>query len=259
MPRAVPIVFARRWTCRVATAYFEAPAPPVRADVIRLVQLPERPATPATSFFTVLIDLDCHAEALLGAMKDETRYKIRRAGARDGISYDAAHPAGPALVDRFCDLHDRFAAGKGLPPADRGHLLSLARAGALDLSCVRRDGNDLVWHAHCRDGRRAMLLASASLYRMLEDSGARNLVGRANRWHHWRDILRFKEDGLRLYDLGGWYEGADDAERLRINRFKEEFGGTIVEHFNSEMPLTLRGRLALRARDWLKRSRRARR
>lgn len=248
----VPVVVARRWSCRVATAYFEEPEPPVRADVVRLIQLSDRPRAPATSFFTILIDLERDPAALLAAMKDGTRSRIRRAGARDGLTYVAAHPPDATSLERFCALYDRFAAGKALPPADRGHLRRLAEAGALDLSCVRCAGEDLVWHAHCRDGRRATLLASASLFRALGDSAARNLVGRANRWHHWRDMLRFRAGGLQVYDFGGWYPGADDRERLDINRFKEEFGGTVVEQFNCEVPLTLRGRLALRLRDWLR-------
>lgn len=250
---SAPVIVTRHWSLRVATAYFEAPARPVRADLLRLVQLPVRPAAPAQSCFTILIDLGQEPGALLGAMNAEARSRIRRAEARDGLAYHAAPRPDVALVDRFCAFFDRFAASKGLPPADRRHLLRLAEAGALDLSRVCRDGEDLVWHAHCRAPGGAMLLASASLYRALPDPAARNLVGRANRYQHWRDMLRFKADGLGVYDLGGWYPGADDAGLLRINRFKESFGGTIAERYNCLVPLTLHGRLALRLRDWLRR------
>jgi len=52
-----------------------------------------------------------------------------------------------------------------------------------------------------------------------------------------------------LYDFGGWYQGRDDQELLRINAFKEEFGGRHVREFHAAVPITLRGRAVLRARD----------
>jgi hypothetical protein len=246
-----PVVESRRWTCRIATVYFEPPRRALRADVLRLVQVPHRPRGRARSFFTIVLDLGREPEALLGDMRRETRYEIRRAGERDGLAYERlARPAAGELHG-FCDFYDAFAGPRGLPPADRAHLGGLARAGALDLSVVRRDDEALVWHAYCRGAGRAALLASASLHRGVDSPEVRALIGRANRHHHWRDILEFRAAGLAVYDLGGWYEGQADAERLRINRFKEGFGGAIVETFLGEQATTLKGRLALLLRDRL--------
>jgi len=36
---------------------------------------------------------------------------------------------------------------------------------------------------------------------------------------------------VRWYDLGGWYHKADDEEKLRINRFKEGFGGQVQQNY----------------------------
>ena len=79
---------------------------------------------------------------------------------------------------------------------------------------------------------RARLFQSASSFRELDSSSMRSLTGRANRFQHWHDMLRFKEGGVVSYDFGGWYEGREDQERLRINSFKEEFGGQVVKAFN---------------------------
>jgi len=76
----------------------------------------------------------------------------------------------------------------------------------------------------------------------------RSLTGRANRLQHWRDMLRFKSSGVVSYDFGGWYEGREDQDRLRINSFKEEFGGQVLKAFNWIRPMTLRGRAYLYAR-----------
>jgi hypothetical protein len=193
---------------------------------------------------TILIELSPAPEVLLGALSKSTRYAIRRAGDKDGVRYEVIATA-PAAVDEFAGYYAQFAALKGLPPLYRDYLHALARARALDLSVVRHEGEILVWHAYHRGRERVRLLHSVSLYRTTENSARRNLVGRANRYHHWQDMARFRAEGIALYDFGGWYEGARDEEKVRINAFKEEFGGTIVPTFTCQQAVTRRGRLAL--------------
>ena len=64
-------------------------------------------------------------------------------------------------------------------------------------------------------------------------------------------MVRFKSAGISTYDFGGWYEGTTDHERLRINKFKEQFGGEIVKNYICEQALTLKGALFLRIRSSL--------
>ncbi len=49
---------------------------------------------------------------------------------------------------------------------------------------------------------------------------------------------------MSIYDFGGWYEGREDEERLRINAFKESFGGTVAQGWNAERLITLKARIA---------------
>ena len=73
-------------------------------------------------------------------------------------------------------------------------------------------------------------------------------IGRANRLHHWLDVLRFRDEGFAIYDFGGWYAGTANDELLRINRFKESFGGEVVLQYNCDQALSWKGMLAL----WLR-------
>lgn len=82
----------------------------------------------------------------------------------------------------------------------------------------------------------------------------RNLIGRANRFHHWQDMLRFKQAGIRVYDFGGWYQGTTDTEKLGINRFKAEFGGTVVTNYNCKLLLTAKSRWLVNAGKWFERA-----
>ena len=88
---------------------------------------------------------------------------------------------------------------------------------------------------------------SASFFR-LGDPGEAALVSRANRLHHWADIQRFREEGLAIYDFGGWYTGREDSEKLRVNRFKESFGGQAVHEYSADRANTWKGVAALGAR-----------
>jgi len=56
-------------------------------------------------------------------------------------------------------------------------------------------------------------------------------------------MCTLKEAGVVTYDLGGWYSGHNDPEKLRINAFKEGFGGTPTVEFGWVAGISLIGRL----------------
>lgn len=208
-------------------------------------------------FHTLVIDLSPSPEDLLGQMASSNAYKIRRARDRDGISCHTKDPANRAVMDEFEQVYNRFAGGKGLGRLPRAELEPLAKAGALEISVARDSlGQPLVYHAHYRGPHRSRLLHSASLYRELDQSSARNTIGRANRYLFWWDMLRHREQGLKCYDFGGWYPGQDDAGLLEVNRFKEGFGGRVVREFECEQIRSLKGWVVLNTAWFLQGARR---
>jgi hypothetical protein len=80
---------------------------------------------------------------------------------------------------------------------------------------------------------RVRLIRSASLFRETGHE-ERQKIGRANRLLHFHDILLFQQEGLGLYDLGGYYpdKAPLNAELKRINEFKESFGGQLKSEAN---------------------------
>jgi hypothetical protein len=251
------IKYSRRWLCRGEVWFDEAPASG-GVDVLYFRQRTTPvPGAQCSVFHTLLIDLSVDSEEIWRRFSKTAQYKIRRAGERDSVAYESWNGSEAiGTLTRFCASYDRFAMKKGLDCADREYLRVLANVGALDISRVTdKDGKELVWHVHYRDRARAVLLHSFSSFREYEDSGLRNLIGRANRLHHWRDMLRYKEEGIRTYDFGGWYEGSSDREKLQINSFKEEFGGTVVKNHNCVELLTAKARFLIAAGGWLRRAR----
>jgi hypothetical protein len=226
---------------RIAQVWFDEPDRHVRADIVRYTQVPAPPAgAAATPFSTLVVDLARGEDELLSAMRDETRYEIRRAS-REGIACAGGTPPDGDALERFREAYAPFAAARGLPPLPWAHVERLSAAGHLDLSWAARRAVELVFHVHVVVGGRARLLYSVSPG---DDPAARRAAGRANRLLHWSDMLRFKGRGVALYDFGGWYEGKTDEKKLGINRFKASFGGRALREFNAERLVTARARVA---------------
>ena len=246
------ITYHKSPVIRVAEFHFDEHVGTVRGDIVRYLwrSVPLAGVECAESH-TLVLDLSNSADGLLANMHTETRYRIRR-GEKDHFLYEVPCPAEPAVLEQFCQFYKRFAAGKHLVAANRARLSALANAGVLDLSSISDEtGKVLVWHVHYRSPERARLFHSASLLPEVKEPALRARIGTANRYHTWSDMMRFKEHGTVLYDLGGWYGGSEDPEKLRINTFKRSFGGEIIREFNVELGATPVGRLALRLKTMM--------
>lgn len=215
-------------------------APPARgADVISHRQS-RRPVGRCTPFSTVLIDLSLDEEQIFAAFKKEARQEIRRCE-KDGVRHESwLHPDEETL-DEYCLFYDEFAASKNLPLAPRGKLHEYAAGGRLMLTRAVHEDKVLLWHSFVMTGKRCRGLQSASHSRLVEDKSFRQMVGRSNRFCHWHDMLIARSLGFLEYDLGGWYAGSENAELVRVNKFKEEFGGKVVEEFDCVYPSTWKG------------------
>ena len=107
------------------------------------------------------------------------------------------------------------------------------------------NGNVLSWHSYVCCLGQVRLLNTISGVDPSRDTQWNNLVGRAHRLHHWKDMLFFKEEGAKTYDLGGVYRGTEDQEQANIARFKTSFGGQPAETYDAVLPLTVKGSIAL--------------
>jgi lipid II:glycine glycyltransferase (peptidoglycan interpeptide bridge formation enzyme) len=198
------------------------------------------------NFTTRILDLTMDEDDLWNQIHTNDRYKIRRAAQKDGISYHLwnANDIELSVLNQFTDYYDDFAESKGFSKLRKTDLKSYANKKSLYLSNIQdNDGNVLIWHSYLRGKNRVRLLQSASLRKSDSDSKYASMIGRANRYHHWQDIVAFRKMGFKIYDFGGWYNGNTDREKLGINEFKEKFGGEVVEEFNSNQAITLKGKI----------------
>ena len=239
---------------KIADVYFaettEVDLPPV--DIAQFVQFQKR-TTRSTEFLTLHVDLTQDEGALFAQLRKNTRYEVRRAENKDGVVASSCCAPSEQDLAAFGRFYDSFAEAKNLPRCNLPKLAAQRDHDALWLtSAASPDGDVLCYHAYLVDPPRCRLLHSASHFRASEDPTSRSLIGRANRYLHWKDILLFKQHGFFIYDLGGLSTNENDPKLKNINEFKRGFGGAEVVEYNSLAPRTPLGWLAflyLRTRE----------
>ncbi len=231
---------------RIARAYFFDDAVDVLDTDVAFLFQSVRPLGRSRPFSTLHVDLTRETESLLLDCSKSNQYKIRRAQERDGLSFEMLTQPSSHEVLAFIDFYDRFAVGKGLPRCDSRLLWEIRSVDGLRISLASTEsGEVLCRHVYVTDGRRCRLMHSASHFREVESSLERSLISRANRALHWFDIRRGKEDGLAIYDFGGYSENHTNPAVQRIHEFKSSFGGYPVVEYNCAKGFTALGRAAL--------------
>jgi len=228
--------------------YKEEPSHDAPIDIVQYRQR-EAPISGARSiaYLSMVTDLSLDEDAIIDQFRKECRYKIKRAEGKDRLDTEFILDPRKRL-DEFRRFFDVFASEKSIDLSDDQWLAAACEAGQLVLTSASKDGEPLVWHAYVLIGKFVSIQYSGSYFRD-KDNEYRALIGRANRWLHWRDILRFKEMGVARYDWGGLFEDTCTPERAGINYFKSDFRGQQVRVYDCTVPVTLRGRLYLPLRD----------
>jgi hypothetical protein len=237
------MIITRSRLLRKVELWFDEPDPAEKFDVIIRRQAPTHVRNAANDpFVTLLIDLQKSSEEIFAAFDRNTRSKINKAVKEDGLSFDIVDKPTREQLAEFVRFYNQFAAGKALEPVWEPLMEASLASGLLTFSRVSQDGEVLIWHALITYGSRVTVTHSASHFRDASPE-TRNVVGRANRFHHWQEMLAYKSRGLKTYDMGGWYAGTENASLLMVNRFKEEFGGVKSHEFNSVEDRSVRAKL----------------
>jgi len=183
---------------------------------------------------TKLIELRPRGSELIDTLPKQCRYEIRRAE-RDGV-------ACTTQVDfrEYFTFHTEFCRSKDRP-APSWQFLTAHREHLLITKAMLGTGT-LAMHAHLVDpeASRCRLFTSSSLFRREKDSAARGMIGRANRYLHYWDMQQMAARGLEIYDFGGYAPDTADPSLVRLNEFKDSFGGKLAQESTYvSLPLAL--------------------
>lgn len=173
-------------------------------------------------FFTKIININSDIAVFEAEFDRNTTYEIRRA-LKDGVTTSIE-----TNLAYFISFYNLFANSKQLPKLNS--TFYKYRSNVVITKATYKD-EDIVMHAYLVDDtlKRVRLLHSASLFRIEKDTQSRAVTGRANRLLHFKDMCHFKENGYQTYDLGGYAPGTIDEALLKINQFKDSFGGALVQ------------------------------
>ena len=197
------------------------------------------------------IDLTLGKEAIFTGFTSTARNLINR-GIKEKLSFQVWNAPEDSVIDEFFGFQRQFSLERDMRYQEPVWMYDYAGNDSLTLTLARDpDGRALVWHTYFRNRLCARLLHSVSLSGS-GDPVERKMTGWANRYLHWMDIVHLCGAGLQLYDFGGWYAGSTDEKLLRINAFKEQFGGRKTVRYHSLLPVSVKGRLFLATRRLLR-------
>ena len=199
---------------------------------------------------TVISDLTKDIEVLQKDINKNYRYEIRRAEKENiltTIFFSKDMKKDSSIIDKLALYYEEMFSSKDIKSSFNRKLVEkYIEADCFMVSVAKNGNNELVFHSYIVDKNTTRLLYSCSLFR--SHGVDKNLVGRANKYLHWCDIKYFKEHGYEIYDWGG----ITSFEKPNgIDKFKMEFGGKYVVHYNYIIGVSRIGKIILKILDFM--------
>jgi hypothetical protein len=182
--------------------------------------------------YSKLIDLSVNG--FENSFNKENHYQIRK-GKSDDIKCRSTDD-----IKEFVSYHNDFVKKKNSEGSISEEELEMYGDALVIRTASLSNGQCLVFHSYLIDWsiKRVRLLHSVSdLHNNALTPAEKQLIGRANRLLHYDDMLYFREEGVLIYDFGGYAFQTTDKSLMGINNFKDSFGGTLTEESNFEFCL----------------------
>jgi hypothetical protein len=201
------------------------------------------PGARSRAFYNRLIDLSKTPEALLADMDPKTVVKIQKAADEDKLACEWRVITDPGELDDIELMWNQSIESKRRwGKLDRYWLGEMIAGRAFELASAREPSGALVvFTGLFREKHRVQLLMNVSPPRTALAPAVRAKTNRASCFLLWKTMLRLKEQGVRLFDFGGWYPGTEDIQLLGANAFKKSLGGQTIREYECEQAITLKG------------------
>lgn len=155
-------------------------------------------------FSTIHIDLKQEEDLIFKNFSKSVKYEVKRA-IKEDVNFSFFEKENN--IQNYLNYYNEFAQAKGLC------LIALKELkyywDDLTITQVKDNQNNILSiHSYLTDKKlnRVRLFHSISLFRII-DNIDKNFIGRANRFLHWQDIIYFKDNGYKIYDMGGGCDG----------------------------------------------------
>lgn len=184
---------------------------------------------------TLVIDLRRDLDQVFKDLITNARIRVHKAqklGDRVTVRRYTGLPGQENLIDQFVLLHNNFIAGKTASLFTISKAMIASHFPNAEIILMYLDGEVICGHLNLLDRESGVSRMFWSASRRFEDHATARLAGILNVYLHWYEIEKYREEGFGTYDFGG-IGGLDD--NVGVNRFKLQFGGTIVREHNYVM------------------------
>ena len=191
------------------------------------------------NYYTKQIDLTPPNDEIKTGFSKSVKYHINKSK-KAGVTFHTYPLDSDEAIKFYVDYFNEFSKSKNLHfTISEKEIKQFLDIESFIVTYAQYNDQILVMHGYTVDKELKIvnLRHSASHFRFLDDDTIdRNFVGMANRFLHYEDMLYFKEEGHKIYDLGGYQvEETEDQGLLQINTFKDGFRGELVQqnHYES--------------------------
>ncbi len=192
---------------------------------------------------TLISDLSLPEEDIWSKIGKNTRYEIRRSE-REGIitEHFSSEEITPELFDTFEKTYNEMYQSKGIKTVfDRALVNQYIKNDMIVFSAASYESKPLVFHSYIVDENNARFFHSCSTFRSEPEMAA--LIGRMNRYLHWKDYVWLKDIGIKEYDWGG-INDSYSTDPSNITKFKMSFGGVPEARYNYMIANSMLGKIA---------------
>jgi hypothetical protein len=133
-------------------------------------------------------------------------------------------------IEGFVKFYNAFANSKGIPLTSKRRLLEIGNH--LQLSFATSGDQILAAHSLLMDEEEGIVRILWGGSARLQKDVDNIKVGLANKLLYFSEMIYFKEQGIKIYDWGGYAKDTTDVSLAGINNFKKQYGGEVVECHN---------------------------
>jgi lipid II:glycine glycyltransferase (peptidoglycan interpeptide bridge formation enzyme) len=170
---------------------------------------------------TLELDLELEKETIFANFSKANRQQIRKSE-ESGVVIEKGTD-----IEKFVTFFNDFAIKKGTFTTSKERILE--KKDCLEISFASYEGNLLAAQSYIVDKDQKIVRHYQTANKRFEDTLNKNFVGQANKYLLVTNLMRFKEEGYKIFDFGGYVVDTADESLLGINNYKIKFGGTIVE------------------------------
>lgn len=172
-------------------------------------------------FYTLHSDLTVADEDIIKSCSSRFRTDIRRSE-REGCVFNPSESK-----ENFISIYNDFAKQRGINGLSIDKLTELS--DNLKLTSTSINGVIIAVHSYLVDNNLKIVRLLHTGNQRFSDKLDPNMIARYNKFLHYMDMRKFKQDGFQIYDWGGFALHTHDKGLQGINKFKESFGGKLVK------------------------------